>query len=99
MMIFARPTFAFFAILALLVLSFGTVFAQTASAQETDSETPTNAPEPAIAVPEEAPEDETPEWPYRFLVPATLVLGTVAVVGSIIMYFVRVTKNRYRVVE
>ena len=32
------------------------------------------------------------EWSYRFLVPATLVLGTLAVVGTIIMYFVRVTK-------
>ncbi len=58
-----------------------------------------DAPEPAVPIPDEAPEAEAPEWSYRFLVPATLVLGTLAVVGTIFMYFVRVTRNRYRVVD
>ena len=56
-------------------------------------------PEPAIPVPDEPPADPEPEWSYRFLVPATLLLGTAAVVGAIIMYFVRVTRNRYRVIK
>ena len=57
------------------------------------------APEPAIPVPDEPPAEAEPEWSYRFLVPATLLLGTAAVVGAIIMYFVRVTRNRYRVIK
>jgi len=70
----------------------------TAAGQE--SETPAaDAPEPAIPVPDDPPAELEPEWSYRFLVPATLLLGTAAVVGAIIMYFVRVTKNRYRVIR
>lgn len=77
--------------------------AGTALAQEAEdggaTEAPAQAPEPAIAVPEDAPQEPDPEWSYRFLVPTALVLGTVAVVGAIIMYFVRVTRNRYRVIK
>ena len=63
-------------------------------------ETPAaDAPVPAIPVPDDPPAEPEPEWSYRFLVPATLLLGTAAVVGAIIMYFVRVTKNRYRVIR
>jgi hypothetical protein len=58
-----------------------------------------DAPVPAIPVPDDPPAEAEPEWSYRFLVPATLLLGTAAVVGAIIMYFVRVTKNRYRVIR
>jgi hypothetical protein len=91
------------ALVAVVLMVLGVVFSQTALAYEpgteTDSETSVKAPEPAVPVPEPAPVDDTPEWSYRFLVPATMVLGTLAVVGSIFMYFVRVTKNRYRVVE
>lgn len=63
------------------------------------AEAPAQAPEPAIAVPDDAPQEPDPEWSYRFLVPTALLLGTVAVVGAIIMYFVRVTRNRYRVIK
>lgn len=57
------------------------------------------APEPAIAVPDDAPQEPDPEWSYRFLVPTALLLGTAAVVGAVVMYFVRVTRNRYRVIK
>ena len=59
----------------------------------------TEAPRPAVPAPDEAPAPPEAEWSYRFLVPATLLLGTVAVVGTIIMYFVRVTRARYRVIK
>ncbi|MYB45505.1 MAG: hypothetical protein F4X74_11260 [Acidimicrobiia bacterium] len=63
-------------------------------------ETPAaDAPVPAVPVPDDPTAEPEPEWSYRFLVPATLLLGTAAVVGAIIMYFVRVTKNRYRVIR
>ena len=75
--------------------------AAPAGAQEHDpSEAPVaELPEPAVPVPEGDPSEVEPEWSYRFLVPATLLLGTLAVVGAIVMYFVRVTKNRYRVIR
>ena len=86
---------------ALLVLWFGGLVAVPVGAQEDGpSEAPAaEVPEPAVPVPDDAPAQPDPEWSYRFLVPATLLLGTVAVVGAIIMYFVRVTKNRYRVIR
>ncbi len=56
-------------------------------------------PEAAVPIPNDPPPDPDPEWSYRFLVPATMLLGTVAVVGATIMYFIRVTRKRYRVVK
>lgn len=70
-----------------------------ASGQEEQPQPVAEVPEPAIPVPVESPAEPDPEWSYRFLVPTTMVLGAVAVVGAIIMYFVRVTKNRYRVIR
>lgn len=87
--------------LALVFLWLGSLLAGPAAAEEDEPvQVPgSEIPEPAIPVPDEAPGQPDPEWSYRFLVPATLLLGTVAVVGAIIMYFVRVTKNRYRVIR
>ncbi|WP_420613407.1 hypothetical protein [Candidatus Spongiisocius sp.] len=69
---------------------------QAGAAEETPA---ADVPVPAVPVPDDPPAEPEPEWSYRFLVPATLLLGTAAVVGAIIMYFVRVTKNRYRVIR
>lgn len=88
-------------VFALLVLWFGVLSVAPVGAQEDGpAEAPVaEVPEPAVPVPDDAPAQPDPEWSYRFLVPATLLLGTVAVVGAIVMYFVRVTKNRYRVIR
>lgn len=87
--------------LMIVFLWLGSLLAGPVGAQEAEpAQVPASeVPEPAIPVPDEAPAQPDPEWSYRFLVPATLLLGTVAVVGAIIMYFVRVTKNRYRVIR
>jgi hypothetical protein len=50
------------------------------------------AEEPA-ALPEDVP------WTYRYLVPTVLVIGGLAVVVTIIQYFVRVVRARYRPVR
>lgn len=88
---------------ALLCLLLGVLFVQPASAQEGEADPAETAeavvPEPAVPAPEAPAGPPEPEWSYRFLVPASLVLGTAAVVGAVIMYFVRVTKNRYRVID
>ena len=92
--------------LVLLCLWLGALMVAPVGAEEGDpAEEPATegpaagVPEPAVPVPDDSPAQPDPEWSYRFLVPATLLLGTVAVVGAIIMYFVRVTKNRYRVIK
>ena len=97
------PVLGFVSILlfALLVVWLAGLVAAPVGAQENGgSEAPAaEVPEPAVPVPDDVPTEPDPEWSYRFLVPATLLLGTVAVVGAIVMYFVRVTKNRYRVIR
>jgi len=46
---------------------------------------------------EEPPAD--PQWTYRFLIPASIALTVLLVVGTVVMYFVRVVRARYTVVE
>ena len=86
---------------ALLSLWLGVFLAAPAAAQEDEPAETTSVvvPEPAVPAPDDSSAPPEPEWSYRFLVPAALLLGTAAVVGAIIMYFVRVTKNRYRVIK
>lgn len=56
-------------------------------------------PEPAVEViPEAATEEEAP-WTFRYLVPTSMVLALLVVVGSIVAYFLRVVRTRYRVVQ
>lgn len=54
---------------------------------------------PAIQVPDAEPVDDTPSWTYRYLVPTLLVLGVLAVVVTVVQYFVKVVGKRYRVVQ
>lgn len=54
---------------------------------------------PAIEVPEPAPVDDTPSWTYRYLIPTFLVLAVLAVVLTVVQYFVKVVGKRYRVVQ
>jgi hypothetical protein len=63
------------------------------------TETSVSVPAPAVSVPDAAPTEPAPEWTFRFLLPLTLVLGGIVVVGTIIAYFAKVTRQRYRVVE
>ena len=55
------------------------------------------AAEPAVIVPEAAAEEEEDPWTARFLTPAVVVLGAVAVGAAASYYVVRV-RGRYRVV-
>lgn len=99
-----RSPLLFLLALGTLLLAFaGPVIATTedAPAEPPAEETtvPADVPEPAVSIPEEAPAESTPEWTFRFLVPATLLIGGLAVIGTIVAYFVKVTRQRYRVVE
>lgn len=54
---------------------------------------------PAVTVPPAAEDDSTADWTYRYLIPTLLALAVVVVVATTIQYFVRVVRNRYKVVE
>lgn len=53
--------------------------------------------DPAIPVVEESVEAELADPPYRYLLPAALALTFVVLLFTIIQYFLRVTRTRYRV--
>lgn len=55
--------------------------------------------EPAVVVEPSAPADDTPAWTFRYLIPTGMVIGVAAVLVTIIQYFVRVVRSRYRLVE
>ncbi|HLU31179.1 MAG TPA: hypothetical protein VK088_05420 [Acidimicrobiia bacterium] len=54
---------------------------------------------PAVTVPPTADDEVTADWTYRFLIPTLLALAVVVVVATTIQYFMRVVRNRYKVVE
>jgi len=63
------------------------------------AETSIDVPAPAVSIPDEAAAEPNPEWTFRFLLPMTLLLGAVVVVGTIVAYFAKVTRQRYRIVK
>lgn len=91
--------------LLLLALAMVALVATTALAQEeSDSgEEPTTISEtglePAIPVPDDEASESLADWTYRYMIPATLVLVVVVIVGVSIWYFTRVVRNRYRTVQ
>ena len=54
---------------------------------------------PAVTVPPAAEDEATADWTYRYLIPTLLALAIVVVVATTIQYFMRVVRNRYKVVE
>lgn len=54
---------------------------------------------PAVEIVPEDPASEEPPWTFRYLIPTSLVIGALVVVGSIVAYFLKVVRTRYRVVQ
>ena len=40
-----------------------------------------------------------PAWTTKFLVPTGLLIAAIAMLSTVVMYFVRVVRTRYKVVE
>jgi hypothetical protein len=56
--------------------------------------------QPAVEVDLRAEADAGQQpWTTRFLVPTTVVLGALVVFVTVVQYFTRVVKNRYKVIE
>ena len=83
----------FVLILFLLILfsPVGIVYAD----EHTEGEVPT----PAIVVEEPPEQIEDVAWTYRFLIPTTVAIATLVILGNVIQYFRQVTRKRYKVIE
>ena len=56
-------------------------------------------PIPAIVIEEEVEEPEDPAWTYKFLIPTSVAIATIVILGNVIQYFRQVTRKRYKVKE
>lgn len=90
--------------LALLLLSLPAVATEEPVTESTVTET-TAAPSegagvlPAVTIPPPESEEVTADWTYRYLIPTLLLLAVLVVIATTVQYFLRVVRNRYKVVE
>jgi hypothetical protein len=65
----------------------------------TEATTPAVTIEPAVPVDTTPAPETNPDWTYRFFIPTLLVLAVLVVIVTVIQYFTRVVRNRYRIVR
>ena len=58
-----------------------------------------NLPVPAIVIEEPPEQIEDVAWTYRCLIPTTIAIATLVILGNVIQYFRQVTRKRYKVIE
>lgn len=51
---------------------------------------------PAVVVEESTPAEPVPDWTYRYLVPTSLALALIFCVITVVLYFTRVVRSRYK---
>ena len=56
-------------------------------------------PVPTIVIQEEVEVPEDPQWTYKFLIPTSVAIATLVILGNIVQYFRQVTKKRYKVIK
>ena len=56
-------------------------------------------PIPAIVIGEEVDVPEDPQWTYKSLIPTSVAIATLVIIGNIVQYFRQVTKKRYKVIK
>jgi hypothetical protein len=55
--------------------------------------------EPAVVVEPAEGDEIEPAWTTKFLVPTGLLIAAIAMLSTVVMYFVQVVRTRYKVVE
>ena len=56
-------------------------------------------PVPAIVIEEEVEVEEDAAWTYRFLIPTSVAIAVLVIIGNVVQYFRQVTRKRYKVIE
>ena len=88
-----------FILSSLLILSIsGSAFSSTYGNSNISDEHE-QAPIPAIVIEEEVEVQEDPQWTYKFLIPTSVAIATLVIIGNIVQYFRQVTKKRYKVIK
>ena len=93
------------AVVTLLALPLGATTGTEAGSQGGTETGTTEATAPAVTIEPAVPVDTTPvpetnpDWTYRFFIPTLLVLAALVVIVTVIQYFTRVVRNRYRIVR
>ena len=82
--------------ITLLINSYAFAFPNYSSNFEDDHE---QIPIPAIVIEEEIEVPEDPQWTYKFLIPTSIAIATLVIIGNIVQYFRQVTKKRYKVIK
>ncbi len=88
-------------VVTLLALPLGATTTSEAGTETgtTESTTPAAIIEPAVPVDTTPVPETNPDWTYRFFIPTLLVLAALVVIVTVIQYFTRVVRNRYRIVR
>ncbi|HVR32170.1 MAG TPA: hypothetical protein VMS74_05605 [Acidimicrobiia bacterium] len=88
-------------LLALSVLTLPAMAAESESDDDasTTTEVVTFDYEPATIIEPPPPDAVEQPWTTKFLVPTGVALAVVAVFVTVVQYFVRVVRSRYKVVE
>ena len=42
---------------------------------------------------------DSSQWTYKFLIPTSVAIATLVIIGNIVQYFRQVTKKRYKVIK
>ena len=80
--------------LAACVAAVVAALASPALAQETPEEPAEIVP--GVVVEDSAPAEKDPDWTYRYLVPTSLALALIFCVITVVLYFTKVVRSRYK---
>ena len=80
----------------LFINSHALAFSNDSSSFTDDHE---QTPKPAIVIEKEIEVPEDPQWTYKFLIPTSVAIATLVIIGNIVQYFRQVTKKRYKVIK
>ena len=89
--------FLVFLIALVIVGSNNSAYSATFDGQERNFNE--DDPVPAIVIEEEVEAEEDSAWTYRFLIPASVAIAVLVIIGNVIQYFRQVTRKRYKVIE
>ena len=88
-----------FILSSLLILSISSSAFSSTYDYSNISDVHEQVPIPAIVIEEEVEVQEDPQWTYKFLIPTSVAIATLVIIGNIVQYFRQVTKKRYKVIK
>ena len=90
--------FIVLAFLGILILN-SNAYSTTLTSNEPERNFYEDDPVPAIVIEEEVEVQEDVAWTYRFLIPISVAIAVLVIIGNVIQYFRQVTRKRYKVIE